>query len=79
MITQDLLAPGSHHWRACACTATWRVLFLLGAPHHGHRGTKPAGVGLFAILSEPINGYGGNSVRARVLLDNPAPAGAGRL
>jgi hypothetical protein len=32
-------------------------------------------VGLFAILSEPNNGYGGNSVQARVMLDNPAPAG----
>ena len=32
-------------------------------------------VGLFAILSEPGNGYGGNSVQARVILDNPAPVG----
>jgi hypothetical protein len=30
---------------------------------------------LFAILAEPGNAYGGNTAHARVMLDNPAPAG----
>ncbi|PYL22021.1 MAG: hypothetical protein DMF44_12285, partial [Verrucomicrobia bacterium] len=30
---------------------------------------------LFAILAEPVNAYGGNTAHARVMLDNPAPAG----
>jgi hypothetical protein len=35
----------------------------------------PPDVNLFAILAEPGNAYGGNSAHARVMLDNPAPAG----
>src|SRR5262249_34004947 len=38
-------------------------------------GPMPPNVNLFAILSEPINAYGGNPAHARVILDNPAPAG----
>jgi hypothetical protein len=30
---------------------------------------------LFAILAEPVNAFGGNTAHARVMLDNPAPAG----
>src|SRR5581483_10318545 len=35
----------------------------------------PPDVNLFAILAEPGNAYGGNIGQARVMLDNPAPAG----
>ena len=35
----------------------------------------PAGFDLFAIIAEPGNGYGGNSTQARVMLNQPAPAG----
>jgi hypothetical protein len=35
----------------------------------------PAGLDLFAIMAEPGNGYGGNSTQARVLLNQPVPAG----
>ena len=33
------------------------------------------GFDLFAIIAEPGNGYGGNSTMARVMLNQPAPAG----
>ena len=35
----------------------------------------PVGFDLFAIIAEPGNGYGGNSTMARVMLNQPAPAG----
>ncbi len=74
MITTDLLAPGSYFWRVRALHGN-----VAGPWSAGRAITVAAGpaqdVGLFAILSEPGNGYGGNSVQARVILDNPAPAG----
>jgi hypothetical protein len=75
MITQDLLAPGSYFWRARAWHGNVAGPFSAGRPITVTAGTNPPDVGLFAILAEPLNGYGGNSVRARVLLDNPAPIG----
>src|SRR5205085_8343818 len=75
MVTPDLLAPGSYFWRVRALhgdvAGPWsstRTITVKAGP------TTP-NVGLFAIIAEPINGYGGNSVQARLMLDNPAPAG----
>jgi hypothetical protein len=75
MITSDLLAPGTYFWRVRALhgdvAGPWspaRAVTVTAGP-------MPANVNLFAIISEPNNGYGGNSVQARVMLDNPAPAG----
>jgi hypothetical protein len=75
MISADLLAPGSYFWRVRALhgnvAGPWspaRAITVTAGP-------VPANVNLFAIISEPNNGYGGNSVQARVMLDNPAPAG----
>jgi hypothetical protein len=75
MISADLLAPGSYFWRVRALhgdvAGPWsapRAITVTAGP-------MPSNVNLFAIISEPNNGYGGNSVQARVMLDNPAPAG----
>lgn len=75
MISADLLAPGTYFWRVRALhgdvAGPWsppRALTVTA-------GVMPANLNLFAIISEPGNGYGGSSVQARVMLDNPAPAG----
>jgi hypothetical protein len=76
MITPDLLAPGNYFWRVRALhgdvAGPWSpgraVTVTAGAP-------TPPGFDLFAIIAEPGNGYGGNSTQARVLLNQPAPAG----
>ena len=75
MITRDLLAPGSYFWRVRALhgdvAGPWSAAraITVTAPV-----TAP-NVNLFAILAEPGSAYGGNSAHARVMLDNPAPAG----
>ncbi len=75
MITRDLLAPGSYFWRVRALhgdgVGPWSAsrAITVTAP------IAPPNVNLFAILAEPGNAYGGNSTQARVMLDNPAPAG----
>ena len=76
MITSDLIQPGNYFWRVRAAHGnvygSWsapRAITITAGP------TPPPNVGLFAILAEGINAYSGNSVRARVILDNPAPAG----
>jgi hypothetical protein len=76
MITPDLLAPGSYFWRVRALhgdvpgpwSAGRAITITAGSP-------APAGFDLFAIIAEPGNGYGGNSTMARVMLNQPAPAG----
>lgn len=75
LITPNLLAPGSYFWRVRALHGN------VGGPWSAARsitvqaGPATPNVGLFAIIAEPINGYGGNAVQARVMLDDPAPAG----
>ena len=76
MITPDLLAPGNYFWRVRALhgdvAGPWsagRAITVTAGP------PTPAGLDLFAIIAEPGNGYGGNSTQARVLLNQPAPAG----
>ena len=46
-----------------------RAITVTAAP------ATPAGFDLFAIITEPGNGYGGNSTSARVMLNQAAPAG----
>ncbi len=75
MITADLLAPGSYFWRVRPLAGDGVGPWSPGRAITVTQGPMPPDVGLFAILSEPINGYSGNSVQARVMLDNPAPAG----
>jgi hypothetical protein len=76
MITPDLLPPGNYFWRVRALHGdvfgAWsagRAITVNAAP------SVPAGLKLFAISPEPINGFGGNSVQARVVLNQSAPAG----
>jgi hypothetical protein len=75
MITADLLAPGSYFWRVRALAGNGVGPWSPGRAVTVTAGPIPPDVGLFAILAEPVNGYGGNSVQARVMLDNPAPTG----
>ena len=75
MITRDLLAPGSYFWRVRALHGSVAGPWSAGRTITVTAGPTPPNVNLFAIIAEPINGYGGNSVQARVMLDNPAPAG----
>src|SRR4029450_4874674 len=76
MITPDLLAPGSYFWRVRAIHGD---VFGPWSPGRAITVTPqaptPAGFDLFAIITEPGNGYGGNSTTARVMLNQPAPAG----
>src|ERR1043166_5871672 len=76
MITPDLLPPGNYFWRVRALHGDIAGPWTTGRPITVTAG--PAGApdtNLFAIIAEPGNGYGGNSTNARVLLDQPAPAG----
>jgi hypothetical protein len=75
MITRDLLAPGNYFWRVRALHGNVAGPWSAARPITVTAGPTPPNVNLFAIIAEPINGYGGNSVQARVMLDNPAPAG----
>jgi hypothetical protein len=75
MITQDLLAPGSYFWRVRALHGNVAGPYSAARSITVTAGPTPPDVNLFAILAEPLNGYGGNSVQARVMLDNPAPVG----
>ena len=75
MISADLLPPGSYFWRVRALHGDVAGPWSAARAVTVTAGPMPADVNLFAIISEPNNGYGGNSVRARVMLDNPAPAG----
>jgi hypothetical protein len=75
MVTRDLLAPGSYFWRVRAwhgdVAGPWSAARAITV-------TAPVvapDVNLFAILAEPGNAFGGNTAHARVMLDNPAPAG----
>ncbi len=75
MITEDLLAPGSYFWRVRALHGDAVGTYSATRSLTVQAPVTPSNVNLFAILCEPGNGYGGNSVQARVILDNPAPAG----
>jgi hypothetical protein len=75
LITADLLAPGNYFWRVRALhgnvAGPWSTSRTLTVT----AGIRPPNVGLFAILPDAINAYGGNTISARVILDNPAPSG----
>lgn len=75
MISADLLAPGSYFWRVRPLQGTVAGAWSPARAVKVTAGPTPPDVNLFAIIAEPTNAYGGNSVQARVLLDNPAPAG----
>ena len=75
MITRDLLAPGSYFWRVRALHGDVAGLWSAGRAITVTYPVAPPDVNLFAILAEPGNAYGGNTAHARVMLDNPAPAG----
>jgi hypothetical protein len=75
MITRDLLAPGNYFWRVRALHGDIAGLWSAGRAITVTAPVAPPDVNLFAILAEPVNAYGGNSAHARVMLDNPAPAG----
>ncbi len=75
MISADLLAPGNYFWRVRALHGNVAGPWSAARAITVTAGPMPSNVNLFAIISEPNNGYGGNSVQARVMLDNPAPAG----
>jgi hypothetical protein len=75
MITRDLLAPGNYFWRARALHGDVVGLWSAGRAITVTAPVAPPDVNLFAILAEPVNAFGGNTAHARVMLDNPAPAG----
>jgi hypothetical protein len=75
MITRDLLAPGNYFWRVRALHGDVAGLWSAGRAITVTAPLAPPDVNLFAILAEPVNAYGGNTAHARVMLDNPAPAG----
>jgi hypothetical protein len=75
MISADLLAPGSYFWRVRALHGNVAGPWSAARAITVTAGPMPSNVNLFAIISQPNNGYGGNSVQARVMLDNPAPTG----
>lgn len=79
MVTRDLLAPGNYFWRVRAVhgdvAGPWSAARTITV-------TAPIvspDVNLFAILAEPGNAFGGNIGHARVMLDNPAPAGGATI
>jgi hypothetical protein len=75
MITRDLLAPGNYFWRVRALHGDVAGLWSAGRAITATAPIAPPNVNLFAILAEPVDAYGGNTAHARVMLDNPAPAG----
>ena len=75
MITRDLLAPGNYVWRVRALHGDVVGLWSAGRAITVTAPVAPPDVNLFAILAEPVNAFGGNTAHARVMLDNPAPAG----
>ncbi|HZS17469.1 MAG TPA: hypothetical protein VFA51_05995 [Candidatus Udaeobacter sp.] len=75
MVTRDLLAPGNYFWRVRALHGDVGGLWSSGRSITVTAPVAPPDVNLFAILAEPGNAYGGNIGQARVMLDNPAPAG----
>src|SRR5262245_6324028 len=75
MITRDLLAPGNYFWRVRALHGDVAGLWSAGRSITVTAPVAPPNVNLFALLAEPVNAYGGNTAHARVMLDNPAPAG----
>jgi hypothetical protein len=75
MVTRDLLAPGNYFWRVRALHGDVAGLWSAGRAITVTGPVAPPDVNLFAILAEPVNAYGGNTAHARVMLDNPAPAG----
>ena len=75
MITRDLLAPGNYFWRVRALHGDVAGPWSAGRAITVTAPVVAPDVNLFAILAEPVNAFGGNSAHARVMLDNPAPAG----
>jgi hypothetical protein len=75
MITRDLLAPGNYFWRVRALHGDVAGPWSAGRAITVTAPIAPPNVNLFAILAEPVSAYGGNTAHARVMLDNPAPAG----
>jgi hypothetical protein len=75
MITRDLLAPGNYFWRVRALHGDVAGPWSAGRAITVTAPIAPPNINLFAILAEPVNAYGGNIAHARVMLDNPAPAG----
>lgn len=75
MITRDLLAPGNYFWRVRALHGDIAGPWSAGRAITVTAPIAPPNINLFAILAEPVNAYGGNTAHARVMLDDPAPAG----
>jgi hypothetical protein len=75
MATRDLLAPGSYFWRVRALHGDVAGPWSAGRAINVTAPITAPDVNLLAILAEPGNAYGGNIGHARVMLDNPAPAG----
>jgi hypothetical protein len=76
MVTPDLLPPGKYFWRIRALHGDAFGPWTAGrAVTVTAQAATPPDLNLFAIITEPGNGYGGNSTQARVMLDKPAPAG----
>ena len=76
MITPDLLPPGNYFWRIRALHGDAFGPWTAGRAITVTAGPSPApDLNLFGIITEPGNGYGGNSTQARIMLDKPAPAG----
>ena len=80
MVTPDLLPPGKYFWRIRALHGDAFGPWTAGrAVTVAAQAATPPDLNLFAIITEPGNGYGGNSTQARVMLDKPAPAAARSL
>ncbi len=75
LITANLLAPGNYFWHVRALHGAVAGPWSATRSVTVTAGVEPPNVNLFAILPDAINAYGGNSISARVVLDNPAPAG----
>jgi len=79
LIASDL-PPGNYFWRVRALhgdvTGPWssaRSLKVVASP------PPQPDSGLFAIIAEPGNAYGGNSTQARAMLNTPAPPGGATI
>ncbi len=75
MISRDLLAPGSYYWRVHALHGNVAGPWSAARAITVTAGPTPPDVNLFAMITEPGDAYEGNPTTARLMLDNPAPAG----
>src|SRR4029079_13663643 len=68
MVTPDLLQPGKYFWRIRALHGDAFGPWTAGrAVTVTAQAATPPDLNLFAIITEPGNGYGGNSTQARVM------------